>query len=93
MTVCHLGNLAYWHHRELHWDPKDWQFVGDAEANTWLDRDRRDPWQLPEISECIRGNHNRGGSPRTLNIDYLLLIVTPGQSSVRNGVAGSPSAL
>jgi len=49
VTVCHLGNLAYWHHRALHWDPKAWQFVGDPEANTWLDRARRDPWKLPAI--------------------------------------------
>jgi predicted dehydrogenase len=49
VTVCHLGNLAYWHHRELHWDPKNWQFVGDAEASKWIDRERHDPWQLPEI--------------------------------------------
>jgi predicted dehydrogenase len=47
VTVCHLGNLAYWNHRKLRWDPKSWQFVGDAEANQWLDRERRDPWQLP----------------------------------------------
>jgi len=49
VTVCHLGNLAYWYRRALKWDPQRWQFVGDAEANTWLDRDRRDPWQLPAI--------------------------------------------
>ncbi len=49
VTVCHLGNLAYWHHRALHWDPKNWQFLGDPEANTWLDRERRDPWKLPAI--------------------------------------------
>ena len=49
VTVCHLGNLAYWNHRKLRWDPKEWQFVGDAEANKWLDRERRDPWQLPKV--------------------------------------------
>ena len=43
-----LGNLAYWNHRRLRWDPASWEFVGDAEANRWLDRERR-PWQLPEI--------------------------------------------
>jgi len=48
-TVCHLGNLAYWYGRTLNWDPKKWQFVDDAEANGWLDRTRRDPWQLPKI--------------------------------------------
>ena len=29
VTVCHLGNLAYWNHRKLRWDPKNWQFVGE----------------------------------------------------------------
>ncbi len=48
VTVCHLGNLAYWYRRTLHWDPEKWQFVDDAQANTWLERPRRDPWQLPE---------------------------------------------
>lgn len=47
-AICHLVNLAYWYRRELKWDPAKWQFVGDAEANTWLDRARRDPWQLPK---------------------------------------------
>ncbi len=46
VTVVHLGNLAYWNGRTLHWNPKTWQFA-DAEANRWRDRDRRDPWQLP----------------------------------------------
>jgi predicted dehydrogenase len=49
VTVCHLGNLAYWNHRKLRWDPKEWQFVSDAEANKWLDRERRDPWRLPKV--------------------------------------------
>jgi len=49
VTVCHLGNLAYWHHRRLRWDPKNWRFVGDEEANTWLDRERRGPYQLPSF--------------------------------------------
>ncbi len=49
VTVCHLGNLAYWNHRKLKWDPKKWQFVGDEEANKWLDRERRNPWQLPKV--------------------------------------------
>ena len=48
VTVCHLGNLAYWNHKSLKWDPKKWKFVGDKEANKWLDRERRGPWQLPK---------------------------------------------
>jgi len=38
VTVCHLGNLAYWNHRHLRWDPAKEKFVGDKEANQWLDR-------------------------------------------------------
>jgi Oxidoreductase family, C-terminal alpha/beta domain len=49
VTVCHLGNLAYWNHRKLRWNPAEWRFVDDAEANKWLDRERRDPWQLPRV--------------------------------------------
>ena len=49
VTVCHLGNLAYLHRRKLRWDPKNWRFLGDDEANTWLDRERRSPYQLPTV--------------------------------------------
>jgi predicted dehydrogenase len=48
VTVCHLGNLAYWHGRKLSWDPSAWKFA-DSEANAWLDGPRRDPWQLPSV--------------------------------------------
>jgi len=46
VTVCHLGNLAYWHHRKLKWDPKAEQFIGDPEANTWLNPPKRAPWKV-----------------------------------------------
>ena len=46
VTVCHLGNLAYWNHRRLKWDPAKEQFVGDPEANTWLDRAKRGPYKV-----------------------------------------------
>jgi hypothetical protein len=46
VTVCHLGNLAYWHHRRLRWDPVKERFVGDKEANQWLDRPKRGPWKV-----------------------------------------------
>lgn len=48
VALVQLGNLAYWNHRRLKWDPQRWQFVDDKEANGWLDRERRDPWQLPK---------------------------------------------
>jgi predicted dehydrogenase len=49
VTVCHLGNIAYWTHRKLRWAPDRGQFVNDTEADKWLDRERRDPWQLPKV--------------------------------------------
>ena len=49
VTVCHLGNLAYLHRRRLRWDPKGWRFVGEDGNNKWLDRERRGPWQLPNV--------------------------------------------
>jgi predicted dehydrogenase len=49
VTVCHLGNLAYWNHKKLRWDPKNWRFIDDEEANTWLDRKRREGYELPKV--------------------------------------------
>jgi predicted dehydrogenase len=49
VTVCHLGNLAYWNHRKLRWDPKEWRFIDDAEAQKWLDRERREGYSLPTV--------------------------------------------
>ena len=49
VAITILGNLAYWNQRRLKWDPQKWEFVDDPVANQWLDRERRDPWRLPEI--------------------------------------------
>jgi predicted dehydrogenase len=50
VTVCHLGNIAYWTGKKVKWDPKTWQLVdADDEVAQWLDRKRRDPWQLPKV--------------------------------------------
>jgi len=46
VTVCHLGNLAYWNHRRLKWDPVKERFIGDEEANQWLDRPKRGSWKV-----------------------------------------------
>jgi predicted dehydrogenase len=46
VTVCHLGNLAYWLNRPLKWNPAKEEFEGDDEANRWLDRPMRAPWRL-----------------------------------------------
>ena len=46
VTVCHLGNIAYWLKRPLKWNPKKQDFVGDREASRWVDRPRRAPYTL-----------------------------------------------
>ncbi len=45
-TMCHLGNIARWTGRRLKWDPVAEHF-DDAEANQYLDRARRKPYELP----------------------------------------------
>ena len=47
-TVCHLGNIARWLGRRVKWDPEKEEFIGDDEANTYLDRPRRKPYTMPE---------------------------------------------
>jgi len=47
-TLCHLANIARWLGRKLKWDPEKEIFVDDSEANAYLDRPRRKPYQLPE---------------------------------------------
>lgn len=48
-TVCHLANIAIEVGRKLKWDPKAEKFIDDDTANALLDRERRDPWQLPIV--------------------------------------------
>ena len=47
-TVCHLGNIARWLGRKLRWDPQTETFPGDDEANTYVSRPQRKPYQLPD---------------------------------------------
>ncbi len=56
IAVCHLGNIAYIHGEELagkslKWDPQQWKFIGNDEANKWLDYPypRRKGYELPEV--------------------------------------------
>jgi hypothetical protein len=48
-TVCHLANIMLRLGRKLKWDPQAEQFLNDPAANQMLDRQRRDPWQLPQV--------------------------------------------
>ncbi len=46
MVLPLLGIVAYQLDRSLKWDPAKQEFPGDAEANRFLDRARREPWVL-----------------------------------------------
>ena len=48
-SLCHLGNIARWVGRKLTWDPAQEIFPQDAEANGYLDRPRRKPYELPDV--------------------------------------------
>ena len=47
-VICHLGNIARWVGRKLRWDPEREIFPDDSEANRYLDRARRKPYELPD---------------------------------------------
>ena len=46
VPVSALGNLAYWLNRPLRCAPAREEFLDDPEANRWLDRPTRPPWDL-----------------------------------------------
>lgn len=50
ISVCHLANIARRVGRPLRWDPDKEVFVGDDEANTYVDRPRRKGWELPTLA-------------------------------------------
>ena len=45
-SLCHLGVIAIRLGRKLQWDPEKESFVGDADANAWLRRQQRKPYQI-----------------------------------------------
>ena len=49
ISVCHLVNITRELNRKLTWDPVAEKFVGDEEANKFLDRPRRTGFELPEV--------------------------------------------
>jgi len=48
ISVCHLVNIAREVGRKLQWDPEHETFVGDDEANCYLDRPKRKGYELPD---------------------------------------------
>jgi hypothetical protein len=44
-SVCHLANISMRLGRKLKWDPVREEFLGDDEANRWLSRPQRAPYQ------------------------------------------------
>ncbi len=47
VTLCHLANITRLAGRPLRWDPQREVFVGDDEANGYLERPRRRGFELP----------------------------------------------
>jgi predicted dehydrogenase len=45
-TVCVMTHIAMKLGRTLRWDPQAERFIGDDEANRWLDFPHRKPWTL-----------------------------------------------
>ncbi|MEM8681381.1 MAG: Gfo/Idh/MocA family oxidoreductase, partial [Planctomycetota bacterium] len=48
-SVCHLGNIAIAMETKLTWDPETERFTNE-EANKYLHRELRKPWDLPELT-------------------------------------------
>ena len=46
-VLCHIGNIAQRLGRKLQWDGEKEQFIGDDEANKYLQRQYRSPFTLP----------------------------------------------
>jgi predicted dehydrogenase len=49
-VLPHLGNISYRVGRELIFDGRKEEFVGDREANGYLAREPRDPFVVPDLS-------------------------------------------
>ncbi len=46
--LAHLGNIAYRVGRRLNFDPATEKFIGDSEADTFLTRNYRKPYVVPD---------------------------------------------
>ena len=49
ISVCHIANITRLIGRKLRWDADVEKFVGDAEANDHLTRERRKGYELPQV--------------------------------------------
>lgn len=49
ITVAHIGVISVRLWRSLHWDPGKERFVNDREANQWLSREMRKPYDYSFI--------------------------------------------
>jgi len=47
-AIGHLGNISYRTGRKLNFDPETEKFVNDQEADSYLTRNYRDPYGMPE---------------------------------------------
>jgi hypothetical protein len=50
VSVCHLGGIAIRLGRPLQWDPRKERFVGDREADKWIGREQRAPFNYTMVS-------------------------------------------
>jgi len=48
-SLCHLGVIAIRLGRKLNWDPAKEQFIGDDEAQSWVSRNMRKPYDYSMI--------------------------------------------
>ena len=46
LEICHLSNIAMRLDRELKWDPKKREIIGDREANSFLSRESRKEYAI-----------------------------------------------
>ena len=46
VSVCHVANISMRLGRPLRWDPDRELFIGDQEADAWLSRRQRKPYQI-----------------------------------------------
>ena len=46
VNACHMANVAMFLKRPVKFDPRTYQFVGDEQANAFINRTQREPWQI-----------------------------------------------